>query len=705
MIKRLKHSSILFALLACWAVSVSVAATVPALAPAPEHSLSSVLITKFIDKMHYKRTQLGDAESQAILAQYIDTLDPNRLFFTRQDIASFERYQTLLDDALLKGDMRPAFAIFERFRERRIERAEFALQQLEKDFDFDVNERYQFDRSDVPWAEDTAELDELWRKRVKNDVLSLGLAGKSDEELTKTLRGRYERLKTRSHQFHAEDTYAFFVNAFLSQVEPHTAYFSPRASENFDINMSLSLEGIGAVLQTVDEHTVVRRVIPGGPADLSGRLHAEDRIVAVAQGRDGELVDVVGWRLDDVVDLIRGPKGSVVQLGVLPKASGLAGPSETITIVRNKIKLEEQQAKKSIIELNDGDASRRIGVITIPTFYMDFAAAQRGDKDYRSTTRDTRVLIEQLLAEGVDGIVIDLRGNGGGSLAESISLTGLFIESGPVVQVKESSGELRMYRDDDKAVAYAGPLAVLVDRHSASASEIFAAAIQDYRRGIVIGEPTFGKGTVQTVIDLNRYIDTDATLGRLKLTMAQFFRINGDSTQHRGVIPDIVFPTADASDEAGESALEHALPWAQIEAAEFRPQGTAGTALDQVRRQHLARIEQSEGFAYLLAQATLGRQNADKDMVSLLKSERQREREALESARREQENRFRKAVGLELLAEGDEEAADEKLVPEDDPFAEAVEKIELEESAAILLDIIKLQPSGAASLVTQRTVQ
>ncbi len=698
----IKRFSFLLTLLACWVASPYSLATDSPLMPKPEHGMSTVLITNFIDKFHYKQTRLGDEESKAILDQYIKALDPNRSFFTAKDIISFDRFKTVLDDSLHKGDLTPAFSMFELFSQRRIERAEYALQRLEQSFDFEVDEDYLFDRREAPWAKDKSELDEIWRKRVKNDVLALSLANKTEEELKKTLRSRYERLKTRSQQFHAEDTYEFFINAYLRQIEPHTAYFSPRTSENFDINMSLSLEGIGAVLQTIDEHTVVRRIIPGGPADLSGQLHADDRIVGVAQGREGELTDVVGWRLDDVVDLIRGPKDSVVQLVILSKEKGLSGPSETISIVRNKIKLEEQQAKQSIIEINDEDKQRRIGVITIPTFYMDFAAAQRGETDYRSTTRDTHVLIDELLTENVDGIVIDLRGNGGGSLAEAVSLTGLFIKSGPVVQVRENSGELKEYRDDDDKIAYSGPLAVLVDRSSASASEIFAGAIQDYRRGIIVGEPTFGKGTVQNVVDLNRYIDIETTLGRLKVTMAQFFRVNGDSTQHRGVIPDIVFPTADNSADEGERSLENALPWAQISPAKFNPYQVSAPKLGEVRDQHHVRVEKDDGFKFLLAQADVRRKNNDNKKVSLLKNVRKHEREALEEAQQARMNQFRTSVGLKPVENNDDEDITDDGDRGDEAFGDAVTMIELKETAAILLELINFQQAEQPKLISQR---
>ena len=522
--------------------------------PLPEHRISASLITQFIERFHYKDTELNDEQSKTIFKEYLKTLDPNRSFLTAKDIRSFEKYRTTLDDSLNRGDLEPAFNLFRVFNEHRIERANYAIKLLDSKFDFSKDESYLFDRSEAAWAKDQAELNEIWRKRVKNDVLTLTLTHKTEKEIKKTLRKRYQRLITRSEQFTAEDAYEIFINTYLASVEPHTGYFSPRTSKNFDIDMSLSLEGIGAALQTEDEYTVVKRIITGGPADLAGQLHADDKIVGVAQGKKEEMEDVVGWRLSDVVEKIRGPKDSIVRLQVIPKDAGIDGAIKEITIVRNKVKLEEQQAKKSIIEIPNGMGKAKIGVITIPMFYMDFAAYAAGDKDFRSTTRDTQKLIDELVAEKVEGILIDLRNNGGGSLVEAVSLTGLFIKSGPVVQVRNKSGKIDLNEDEDPSIAYTGPLSVLVNRYSASASEIFAGAMQDYGRATIIGEPTYGKGTVQSIVDLNRYVDEGVTLGKLKLTMAQFFRINGDSTQHRGVVPDIVFPTANQGKNQGEMA-------------------------------------------------------------------------------------------------------------------------------------------------------
>ena len=678
-------------LLACFTAPLFASAPV-LLEPLPQHSVSTRLITQFIEEYHYKKTELNDQQSKEILSNYIETLDPNRSFFTQQDIDTFLSYQTSLDEALLKGDMSPAFTIYQRYNQRRIERADYALERLTQQFDFTIDENMVLDRTEADWAHDETALDEIWRKRVKNDVLNLTLAKKELDDIKKTLSKRYQRIKTHVTQTHAEDAYEYFINAYLKTIEPHTSYFSPRSSENFKINMSLSLEGIGAVLRTEDEMTIVQRIIPGGPADLSEQLHAKDRITAVAQGEDGEMEDIVGWRLDDVVQLIRGPKDSIVRLQLLPQESGLDGPSKVITLVRNKIKLEEQQAKKSIIEL-PGEHGKRIGVVTIPTFYMDFEGYQRGDKDYRSTTRDTLALINELQEEGIDGLIIDLRNNGGGSLPEAVSLTGLFIKQGPVVQIRDSEGDIKSNNDDDKLIAYNGPLSVLVNRYSASASEIFAGAIQDYGRGIVVGESTYGKGTVQTIVNLNRYVrGDDLNLGQLKLTMAQFFRVNGDSTQHRGVVPDILYPTAEEDAKQGERALDNALPWASINPARFTPYRQNSPQLREITDQHQQRVANDSGFKFLLAQAKQRHIMQEKKSVTLLKAKRKTEREALEESHEQRLNNFRVSQGLEPQSK-DQAPTEEhdSSNEENDSTLKALEMVELREAATILSDMINMK--------------
>ncbi len=696
-------------LLAVFFVAAPSFATLPApstpLEPLPQHSVSTRIITQLINEYHYREIELDDQQSQEILKKYLTTLDPNRSFFTQQDIADFDRYQLTLDDALKSGDMSPAFTIFQRYNQRRIERAEYALARLPQGFDFTVDEVLELDRSESAWASDRAALDNIWRKRVKNDVLNLMLAKKEEEDIQQVLSKRYQRIKSHVAQTEAEDAYEYFINAYLRSIEPHTSYFSPRNSENFKINMSLSLEGIGAVLRLKDDLTMVQKIIPGGPADLSQKIHAKDYITGVAQGEEGEMEDVVGWRLDDVVDLIRGPKGSIVRLQLQPKTSGLDGPSKTIILTRNKIKLEEQQAKKSIIEL-PGDPAKKIGIITIPTFYMDFEGYRRGDDDYRSTTRDTLVLIKELQQQGIDGLIIDLRNNGGGSLPEAVSLTGLFIKKGPVVQIRDGDGKIKSDDDTDASIAYLGPLAVLVNRYRASASEIFAGAIQDYGRGVIVGEPTYGKGTVQTIVDLNRYVRSkELGLGQLKLTMAQFFRVNGDSTQYRGVVPDIQFPTAEKNTKQGERAYENALPWANMAPAKFTPYRQDELRLNSVTSQHQQRVAADRGFEFLLGQAEQRHTMEEKSSVTLLETQRKAERKSLKESQDQRINDFRISQGLAPLKDEDETLDDDDLSEDQESTFDAVKMIELHETAAILSDIIEMQQNNTLSKLTKMPVQ
>ncbi|MES9943107.1 MAG: carboxy terminal-processing peptidase [Candidatus Thiodiazotropha sp. 6PLUC2] len=654
------------------------------LRPTAEQQQTASVIVKVIEKYHYKDTALDDAMSEMILKRFYGALDPNRSFFLAADIVHFSSYRDKLDDYLKNARIEPAFEIFRLYRQRVSEAIGHALKLLEDDFDFTIDETYVFEREELPWAQTRTELNDIWRRRVKNDFLNLRLMDKQDKEIKKTLKARYERLLSRVEQFDNNDVFQTFINAYTLSLEPHTSYMSPSTSENFDISMRLSLEGIGAVLKDEDGYTVVQKTIVGGPAEQSDLLHAGDKIVGVGQGLEGEIMDIIGWRLQDVVEQIRGPKGSVVQLDVLEKGEG--SNRKTITLVRNKIKLEEQAAKSYVIDKLDGMEKYRIGVVEVPTFYRDFAAESRGEADFRSTTRDVRNLLVNLKKEHVDGIVIDLRENGGGSLSEATELTGLFIDSGPVVQIKDAFGKIEVEQDPDQSIAYEGPLAVLVDRNSASASEIFAGAIQDYKRGIVIGEPTFGKGTVQTLVDLGRFVPgRKKDLGRLRLTMAQFFRINGGSTQHRGVVPDIQFPTAKYSDEYGERSLENALPWAQIRPANFITKGQY--TVSELMGTHLTRVKTDAGFEMLVDQEKRFLELDKRTEVSLLEKQRRNEWQEREHERLLHKNRFRASQGLTAIKDADQKDLDDDP---DEKETEATSRIELNEAARILMDSIRV---------------
>ena len=606
------------------------------LEPAPQHRAISERARRYLSMRHYSPQPLNDQLSEQIFDEYLTTLDPAKAYFLAADIEDFERYRHKIDDLLKRSDLEPGFEIFNRYAKRVRQRIEYARNLLQHEPDFTVEDSFPVNHEDADWATSTRELDEYWRLRVKNDWLRLKLADESTEEIRETLDKRYTTIAERVQDFDEQDVFEFFMNAYMASIEPHTSYLSPRTSENFEIAMSLSLEGIGALLGKEGEYTIVRSLVPGGPAELDGELQPDDRIVGVGQGADGEIVDVVGWPIDDVVDLIRGEKGSEVRLQLLPADTGLKGPPQTVDIVRNEVQLEEQAAQASVVEVPQGESSVKVGLIRVPAFYLDFDAYRQNKPDYRSSTRDVRRLIGELRQQGVEGIIMDLRDNGGGSLLEAKTMTGLFIDQGPVVQVRDFRGRVKVHRDNEPGVAWNGPLVVLVNRYSASASEIFAGAIQDYRRGLIVGEPSFGKGTVQHLIDLDRgNRNSEHRMGQLKLTVAQFFRIGGGSTQNRGVIPDIRFPSAGDPAEYGESALDNALPWTRIEAADFSATSDLEKAVDMAMQGFNQRRDEDREFTYLREDIEDFEESRQEDAVSLLESERRREMEKAEARRLE----------------------------------------------------------------------
>ncbi len=656
--------------------------------PQESQQVTARELVEKLESRHYSKQKLDNSLSTEFFDNYVDSIDPARLYFLAGDLEEFEKYRFNLDDFMRKGDLTPGFELFNRYQERvtaRLKAIVDGLAERVDGFDFNREESIALDNSHRDWARSETELADRWRKHIKNQALGLKIAGKTNEGIVETLERRYNNQLHRVQQFNAQDAFQLYANALTELYDPHTNYLSPRSSENFDITMRLSLEGIGAVLQLEDEYTRVREIIPAGPADKQGELQPSDRITGVAQGETGDFVDVIGWRLDEVVELIRGPKDSTVRLQVIPAGELTPDASKTIKIVRNKVKLEEQSAQKELIEVEGSDGPMQLGVIKIPKFYIDFEAMRRGEPDYKSTTRDVKALLDELVADGAQGIVIDLRNNGGGSLQEANDLTGLFIEYGPTVQIRHSSS--KVFRDGKRlrSTYYEGPLAVLINRLSASASEIFAGAIQDYQRGVVVGAQSFGKGTVQTLIPL--------TDGQLKLTESKFYRISGDSTQHRGVIPDIELPSLYDKDEIGESALDHALSWDQINPVRHKQYHDIDSIVPALADLFDQRSRSDPDLIYLEQQIDLLEEVSTIETVSLREEARIRSRDERKERTLALENKRRGAKGLKLLETLDseeDEAADTATDTESGEEFSSAEVI-LDAAGRILVDSIFLQ--------------
>ena len=649
----------------------------------------------------YRPLPLDDSLSSNIFEDYFEALDDSKLYFTAGDLEKYAALRTTLDDAIKAGDVQPANEIFALFQKRAMERYAYARGLLKQDiFDFSGNEKWYYDREDAPWAKDAAELDGLWKQYVRNDWLRLKLAGKQRDEIVKILDKRYENQAESVMELDGEDSFQLFINAYANSIDPHTDYFNPRAADLFNQSMSLSLEGIGAVLQKQDDVTVIREIVPGGPADLSDKLDPGDRIVGVGQGGSGQIEDVIGWRIDDVVEKIKGPKGTQVRLDIVPAEAMLDSKPVRITITRARVRLEEQAAKSKVIDIPaQGDMpARRIGVVELPAFYQDFEGRRSNNGDYASATRDVARLLEGFKKDKLDGVVLDLRNNGGGSLNEAVELTGLFIDQGPVVQVRESGGRVAVEGDRNPGVAWDGPLAVLINRGSASASEIFAGAIQDYGRGLVIGETTFGKGTVQNLVDLDRWPANEGQqFGQVKLTIAQFFLPGGSSTQNKGVVPDIAFPVLVNASEFGESTYDNALPWSKIAPVEHVRYGNFAPLLPKLDALHDARVAGNKEFQWMLEDRAEFQAERDRKWISLNEAERRAERDK-QAAKLKHRQQVRQELGLPLdpLADDladDGLAASERDVVKDAAREKAAEKRPdplLRESAAILADATTL---------------
>ncbi|MCK9533199.1 MAG: carboxy terminal-processing peptidase [Pseudomonas sp.] len=661
------------------------------LQPDRDQMIASLNVVELLKRHHYSKPPLDDAGSRKMYAGYLKMLDPARMYFTAEDIKAFDRWETEFDDFLKAGNLKPGYAIYKQQLTRLDQYLEYALGELNQGIDkidFSIVESFETDREKAQWAPNDAALKDLWRKRLKDEVLRLKIANKEPKAIETLLIKRYKNQQKRLQQTRSEDVFQSYINAFAQTYDPHTTYLSPDNAENFDINMSLSLEGIGAMLQGDNEHVKIVRLIPAGPAEKSKLVAPADKIIAVGQGKK-ELVDVIGWRLDEVVKLIRGPKGSQVRLEIIPASNAPNDQtSKTVTITREAVKLEEQAAKKSILNLDQDGRKVKLGVIEIPAFYLDFKAYRSGDPEYKSTTRDVKRLITELQKEHVEGIVIDLRNNGGGSLQEATELTGLFIEQGPTVLVRNSDGRIDVLADEQEGIFYKGPLTVLVNRLSASASEIFAGAMQDYHRALIIGGQTFGKGTVQTIQPLNH--------GELKLTLAKFYRVSGQSTQHQGVIPDISYPADMDITEIGESALPEAMPWDSIKPALTPASDPFKPFISELKARHDARTDNDPDFVFSRARLALNQRLMQDTKISLNEIERRAQYAKIEQKQLDIENARRAKKGeepLKTMIKDDEEdhlavaEDDKKLKPEDDAY--------LAETGRILLDWLSLAPMAS----------
>lgn len=652
------------------------------LQPDEQQSLVCKQVASLISNYNYKKVPLNDSVSAIIYDRYIKSLDENHSYFLASDIKDFEKYKTVLDDDIKAGNLADAFYIFNVFQKRYIEHIKYSIEQISKNFDFNKTETFVYDRDKLPWIATQSDMDAMWTKRVKYDLLNLKLANADMAKNKETLKKRYENLLTQSNKLSNQDVFQYFMDAFTEAIDPHTNYFNPSNAANFNIEMSRQVEGIGASLLVENEYVTIKTIVPGGPADKSHQISVDDRIVAVAQGKTGEFQNVVGWRVDNAIAIIRGTKGTTVRLEILPAGANASSKPKVVEMVREKIILKDQSAKKEIRTYNSNGKTVKIGVISIPAFYIDFNDYKAGNPNYKSTTHDVKAILDSLKKENVDGLVIDLRENGGGSLMEAIELTGLFIKTGPVVQVRDTKDQVEIDKDEDADITYSGPMAVLVDRFSASASEIFSGAIQDYGRGLILGTQTYGKGSVQSAIDLDRVIGSSlrdkiagvvggakkttstgsqSTYGQLNLTIAKFYRISGNSTQHKGVTPDISFPSVIPLDKYGEDTEPSAMPFDVIAKTDYTKTGDFTGVLPQLKKLHDQRMTGSDSYKYLLEDiADFKKHDAD-DSVSLKESDLKKQRDDDETKTFERNNLRRVALGLPALKKGQTKPKNEDL--------------------------------------------
>jgi len=709
MLKRILMVTFTAAMLACQAAPQplppqKLVEGIPNIKPDEQQSLVCKEIVALIENYNYKKLAVNDSISSLVLDKYIKALDPYRSYFLASDIKDFEQFRTTLDDAFRIGDLSAPFYIFNVYSKRYNETLDYAMAHIKDKYDFNQNDTYVFDREKMPWVTSTTALNDIWKKRVKYELINLNIAGSTPAKNTETLTKRYQNLKTQSAKLNNQDVFQTIMDAFTETIDPHTNYFNPVNAEKFNEDMARSFFGIGATLRMENDILKIESIVAGGPAFKSKLVNAGDRIIGIAQG-SGDFEDITGWRIDNAVAKIKGAKGTKVRLKIIPVGKDMSSKPVIIELIRDKVVMEESSAKKEVKTIQSNGKPFKIGIITVPGFYADFKAARAGDPNYKSTTRDVKLLIDTLKnTDKVDAIVMDLRSNGGGSLVEAINLTGLFIDKGPVVQVKDLKGDIDVQEDENAGAAWTGPFGVMVDRLSASASEIFAGAIQDYGRGIIIGTQTYGKGTVQSSLDLSSLVNPSILqrlaslvqngkvntvtvkgkenlpqLGQINLTMAKFYRVNGSSTQHKGVMPDIMLPSFYPMDKIGEDTEASALPWDELQKSNFVPVADLSAVRPELVKLHDARMAKSEDYKGLIEDIADMQKREKETSVTLNQDKLKAERDSLEAKALDNINKLRVARGLPAVKKGDKIKKDESF-----DFFE-------DESMRVMADFIQLK--------------
>ena len=615
----------------------------------PEQSHLLKLVTAISEQGHFSKKKITNESSHLILKNYLNTLDSQKMYFTQSDINYFQRYRYKIDDALKNGNLEPVFDIFRIYRLRVQQRIEYSMNTINSTTSFIANEEYDFRRENTQWQKDDAILDTYWAKKSKNDLLSILLAGQEINTAKKTLNKRYLKFLNRINNYDSNDVIDIFLNSYVHFLDPHSNYLNPNRAEEYEIQTTLSYQGIGARLELSDEYVQIQGIIPGSPAFKNGELKPLDKIIGVLDNKSNELIDVIGWELDEVVKLIRGPKNTNVTLQILPTGSNPDSNPYLLTLERDEVELEQQAASSYIETINNAQGSYSIGVIKVPSFYQDFTARRRGDKDYRSTTLDVEKIVENLVKIGIDAITIDLRGNSGGLLDEAASLTGLFINEGPLVQLKDTNEKIDVINDPIPGSIYDGPMVVLIDRFSASASEIFAGAIQDYSRGIIIGQKTYGKGSVQSLYPLDRYsrFTSKKGFGQLTLTVAKYYRVTGAGTQNKGVIPDIVLPSFIDENLIGEETKINALPWDRIPSLKFNTNKSLKEPIYFIENHFKSRSNNNLPFDYLKEDIKRSFEQREDSIVSLNIETRTASREQILNDNKDRRSNRLKVLGFE----------------------------------------------------------